>query len=115
MPMPTDELEAVTMHRALARDNLFLGGDRELVLFSALVSATLVFYVLEWVAAAVGVALWVSSLFVFRLMAKHDPKLRFVYLRHRIYRAFYPARATPFHVPGEKQERQYREPWTLYK
>ena len=29
-------------------------------------------------------------------MAKSDPKLRFVYLRHRRYRRYYPARSTPF-------------------
>jgi type IV secretion system protein VirB3 len=108
-----DELEKVPLHRSLNRDNLFLGGDRELVLFAGLISATMIFYVLEWVAAVVGALLWVGCLFVFRLMAKHDPKLRFVYLRHRIYRDFYFARATPYRVNGERQERQYREPWKM--
>jgi type IV secretion system protein VirB3 len=29
-------------------------------------------------------------------MAKADPLMRFVYLRHRGYQVYYPARSTPF-------------------
>ena len=37
-----------------------------------------------------------AALYLLRLMAKNDPQLRHVYLRHRRYKAFYPARSTPF-------------------
>ncbi|MFR1533871.1 MAG: conjugal transfer protein TrbD [Bilophila wadsworthia] len=49
-----------------------------------------------WIAFWTGLTLWVFSLFVLRLMAKADPQMRFVYLRHIRYAAYYPARSTPF-------------------
>jgi type IV secretion system protein VirB3 len=89
-------LRTIPIRRAGNRESLFMGGDRELVMFSGLLSGALVFSAQEVRAAIFGIVLWVSALFVFRLMAKADPKLRHVYLRHRRYRAYYPARSTPF-------------------
>ena len=37
-------------------------------------------------ATILGLVLWFASLFLLRLMAKSDPKMRFVYLRHRRYK-----------------------------
>lgn len=91
-------LRKIPIRRAGIRDNLFLGGDRELVMFSGLLAFALVFSAQELRAAVVGMLLWFGSLYLFRLMAKSDPKLRFVYLRHRRYQAYYPARSTPFRI-----------------
>jgi hypothetical protein len=33
-------------------------------------------------------------------MAKSDPLMRFVYMRHRTYRPYYPAHSTPFRKNG---------------
>jgi type IV secretion system protein VirB3 len=41
-------------------------------------------------------------------MAKSDPRLRPVYLRHRKYKRYYPARSTPFRSNTASQARQYR-------
>jgi type IV secretion system protein VirB3 len=41
-------------------------------------------------------------------MAKADPRLRFVYMRHRRYKPYYPARSTPFRVNASGQGRQYK-------
>jgi len=90
------QLRAIPIHRAGNRENLFMGGDRELVMFSGLLAGALVFSAQELKATVFGVALWVGALFAFRLMAKADPKLRHVYLRHRLYQSYYPARSTPF-------------------
>lgn len=111
--MKDEELERVPVHQALTRSNLFLGGDRELVMFSGLIAGTMIFYALEWKSAVVGMALWCFSLFVLRLMAKHDPKMRQTYMRHRQYRPWYPPQATPWRENGERQARQYRDPWKL--
>jgi type IV secretion system protein VirB3 len=75
-----------------------MGGDRELVMFSGLLAFALIFSAQEWCAIAFGLALWFVSLFLFRLMAKADPQMRSVYLRHRRYKAYYPPRSTPFRV-----------------
>lgn len=73
-----------------------MGGDRELVMFSGLLAAALIFSAQEIRATVFGIVLWFGALFALRLMAKADPKLRQVYLRHRLYRPYYPARSTPF-------------------
>ncbi|MET4675262.1 conjugal transfer protein TrbD [Luteibacter sp. ME-Dv--P-043b] len=101
-------VRTVPIRRAGNRDNLFMGGDRELVLFSGLLAAALVFSAQEWKAAVFGGALWIGAVQVFRLMARADPKMRKVYLRQRRYRAYYAARSTPFRRNGPAEEAQYR-------
>lgn len=91
-------LLATPVHRSLTRPNLFMGGDRELVMFSGLLAFALVFTAQEWIAVCYGASLWFGALLVLRRMAKADPQMRWVYLRHRQYKRYYPARSTPFRV-----------------
>lgn len=100
-------LRTVPIRRVMHRDNLFLGGDRELVLFCGAVAFALVFTAQELRAGIVGVSLWCVLLYLLRLMAKADPKLRFVYLRQLIYTSYYPARSTPWRVNTSRQGSQY--------
>jgi type IV secretion system protein TrbD len=86
----------ITLHRAGIRPHLFLGGDRELVLFSGLIAAVLIFACLQLVPIIVGVGLWIVALAAFRRMAKADPRMRDIYMRSLLYRRYYPARSTPF-------------------
>ena len=85
-----------------------MGGDRELVMFSGLLAFALIFSAQELRASIIGLALWFGALFACRLMAKHDPKLRHVYLRHRRYKGYYPPRSTPFRLNSDSQGKQYR-------
>jgi type IV secretion system protein TrbD len=101
-------LRRIPMRRAGNRDNLFMGGDRELMMFSGLLAFALIFCAQEIRASVLGLVLWFGSLFLFRLMAKSDPKMRFVYMRHRRYKPYYPARSTPFRLNTASQARQYR-------
>lgn len=89
-------LRTIPIRRCGNRPSLFMGGDRELVMFSGLLSAILIFAAQDWLAALFGFALWFLSLKALRLMAKADPYMRAVYLRQRGYQAYYPARSTPF-------------------
>jgi type IV secretion system protein VirB3 len=98
----------VPIRRAGNRDNLLMGGDRELVLFTGLLAGALIFSAHDIKAGIFGVAMWVVALQVFRLMAKADPKMRFVYLRQRLYRKYYAPRSTPFRENGPAEERKYR-------
>lgn len=82
--------------RKVNRDNLWLGGDRELVMFFGLMAFSLVFSAQELRASIVGVALWVSALFLLRKAGKSDPQMRKVYLRSIRYKSYYPASSTPF-------------------
>ena len=101
-------LRTMPIRRAGNRDNLFMGGDRELVMFSGLLAFALIFSAQELRATVVGVVLWFGSLFVLRIMAKSDPKMRFVYLRNRRYKAYYPPRSTPFRDNPNSQGNQYK-------
>lgn len=101
-------MRAIPIRRSGSRHNLFMGGDRELVMFSGLLAFALIFSAQELRASAVGLALWFGALFACRLMAKSDPQLRQVYLRHRRYKAYYAPRSTPFRVNRSRQEGQYR-------
>lgn len=89
-------LRTIPIRRCGNRASLFMGGDRELVMFSGLLSAILVFAAQDWLAAITGVVLWVLSLKGLRLMAKSDPYMRAIYLRQRRYQAYYAPRSTPF-------------------
>lgn len=100
-------LRTIPIRRVMHRDNLFLGGDRELVLFCGAVAFALVFTAQELRAGIVGVSVWFVMLYILRLMAKADPKLRFVYLRQLIYKSYYPARSTPWRVNTSRQGNQY--------
>ena len=101
-------LRAIPIRRAGNRENLWMGGDRELVMFSGLLAFALIFSAQEVRATAFGVVLWFGALFAFRLMAKADPKMRFVYMRHRRYKPYYAARSTPFRLNTASQGEQYK-------
>jgi type IV secretory pathway TrbD component len=101
-------LRSIPIHRAGNRPNLFMGGDRELVMFTGLVAGALVFSAQEVKATIFGVSLWIVALYLLRLMAKSDPKMRAVYMRHRKYKTYYPARSTPFRDNTPQQGKQYK-------
>ena len=101
-------LRTIPIRRAGNRENLFMGGDRELVMFSALMAFALIFSAQELKATVVGLILWFGALYAFRVMGKADSKMRQVYMRHRKYRSYYPARSTPFRENTPDQGKQYK-------
>ena len=82
----------ILIHQSANRPHLVLAGDRELVLFAALLSAMLVFALVTWWGVLAGIALWFMAVAVLSRMGKADPLLRQVYLRHLRYQPFYPAK-----------------------
>ena len=84
------------IHRALSRPNLLLGADRELVLLTGLGSVILVFVVLTVYSAVLGVATWFTLVGLLRWMAKTDPLMRRVYIRHIRYRQHYRPTSSPW-------------------
>lgn len=91
-------LHSVPIHRSFVRPLLLLGGDRELVLMSGLLAAALIFASMTWFSVIYGLLLWFGGLGTLRIMAKADPLMRKVYLRHRLYQKYYPPRSTPWRV-----------------
>lgn len=101
-------LRKIPIRRVGNRHNLFMGGDRELVMFAGLCAFALIFSAQELRATVVGLLLWFGTLFACRIMAKADPKMRFVYMRQRKYKTYYPARSTPFRENPNSQGKQYK-------
>lgn len=89
-------LKSIRIHRALSRPNLLMGADRELVLVTGLASIILIFVVLTWVSALFGLAIWTVIVGLLRMMAKADPLMRRVYLRHITYRPHYRPTSSPW-------------------
>lgn len=88
-------LDRHPIYKAGHRANLFLGADRELIMTTGLLSVVLIFSMLKIEAAIFGVSLWIVTLYLLREMAKVDPLMRDIYIRHIKYKPFYPARSTP--------------------
>ncbi|MEJ7014820.1 conjugal transfer protein TrbD [Sinorhizobium meliloti] len=89
-------LDRARIHRALSRPTLLFGADRELVLITGLAAVILIFVVLTMVSAALGFAIWIVVVGLLRMMAKADPLMRKVYLRHIRYRSYYRPTSTPW-------------------
>lgn len=96
MTEATIPLTRSRIHRALSRPNHLMGADRELVLVTGLASAILIFVVLTWFSVIFGTAIWIAVVAALRMMAKADPMMRQIYLRHIGYRPTYRATSTPW-------------------
>jgi len=101
-------LRKLPIRRSGNRDNLWMGGDRELVMFAGLLAFALIFSAQDTRATVFGLCLWFGALYACRLMAKADPKMRQVYLRHRKYKDYYPARSTPWRDNENGQGKRYK-------
>ncbi|GGA64473.1 conjugal transfer protein TrbD [Pelagibacterium lentulum] len=91
-----DNLDRVRIHRALSRPALIFGADRELVLFTGLMAVILVFVVLTPLSAVLGAVFWIVFVGILRMMAKADPLMRHIYVRHIKYRPSYRPTSTPW-------------------
>jgi type IV secretion system protein VirB3 len=92
----SSSLQRTRIHRALSRPNLLMGADRELVLVTGLASIILIFVVLTWISALFGLVVWSVIVGLLRMMAKADPLMRRVYLRHITYRPHYRPTSSPW-------------------
>lgn len=89
-------LQRNRIHRALSRPNLLMGADRELVLIAGLAAVILIFVVLTVYSALFGMAVWIVIVGILRMMAKADPMMRKVYIRHVSYKPTYKATTSPW-------------------
>lgn len=89
-------LTQVTIHKALVRPMLFMGGDRTLVIVSLMLSVYLGYMITMrygiWWGVPVGGAMWVAAIYCLREMASADPHMWPILRRAKQYKAFYPAR-----------------------
>ena len=101
-------MRTVPIRKIGTRHQLFLGADREMVMFAGLLAFALAFQGQTWYAIAFGGLLWLGALSGLRLMAKFDPRMRDVYLRHRRYATYYAAHSTAWRVNTPAQTYHYQ-------
>lgn len=102
-------LRKIPVRQSGHRHNLFMEGDRELVMVSGVIAFTSVFAVMTWTSLAYGIGGWFAALALFRWMATKDPLMRKVYMRsRRYYQRIYLARSTPFRKNTSTQGKLYR-------
>jgi type IV secretion system protein VirB3 len=94
--MTADRHREIVIHPSANRPNQILGGDRELVLATLLISVSLAFSLATLWGVGLAVFFWIGALAVLQRMGKADPALRQVYMRHIRYRSFYPAKSALF-------------------
>lgn len=80
-------------HRVLYRPNLILGGERELVMFTALLTGGLAASAQNLVATLISLLVWFICIGFLRLMAKADPYMSRIYVRQLKYGEYHPARS----------------------
>jgi len=73
-----------------------MGADRELVLLTGLAAVILIFVVLTVYSALFGILIWIVIVGVLQMMAKADPMMRQVYVRHMRYRPHYLPTSSPW-------------------
>ena len=94
--MSETELHRMPIHQSLNKNDLMAGCGRPLLLISGVVAVLLIVVSQTIIAAVFGVLFWILVIGVLRKMAKADPIMSRVYMRHIKYSDFYPARSTPF-------------------
>ena len=88
------ELRRVPLHQALTRPQLLAGGEREPMLIMAIICFTLVFVGLSWFTFVGALILYFMGTIGLRQLAKSDPMMTHIYLRHIRYQRFLGARPT---------------------
>ena len=88
------------IHQSLHRHAHVLGAERELVMASALIALLVGVGGLTAVSIVSAAAFWIMAVFALRRMAKADPIMSKVWLRHVKQQEFYPAKASRWRVTG---------------
>lgn len=105
--MRATQLRQVAIHSCATHPNQILGGDRELVLGSAMFAALLAFSLASWWGFVGAGLFWLAAVAVLQRIGKADPLLRQVYFRHIRYRPFYPAHSG-LHAATHRSPRAWR-------
>ncbi len=89
------ELREIPIHSSLTRPLLLAGGERELVLMNAIIIAALILGVgFHWLSFSIAIGLATFGHWGLRALAKRDPQMRRIYVRHISYQGVYSARAS---------------------
>lgn len=93
-------MRTATIHQSLHRHAHMLGAERELVMTSALIALLVGVGGLTVLSGVSAALFWLMAVFALRRMAKADPIMSRVWLRHIKQQEFYPAKASRWRPVG---------------
>ena len=94
------EVRKIAVHQSLPRHNFVMGAERELVMTSALIALLVGIGGLTLLSGAAAAVFWIVAVFVLRRMAKADPIMSKVWMRHVKQNDFYSAKASRWRPLG---------------
>lgn len=88
------------IHQSLHRHNHVLGAERELTMGSALMALLVGVGGMTVISGMAALTFWLVAIFVLRRMARADPLMSKVWMRHVKQQDFYSAKAGPWQRQG---------------
>lgn len=93
-------MRQISIHQSLHRHNHVMGAERELVLASGLIALLVGIGGLTALSFASAIGFWALAIFVLRKMAKSDPIMSKVWLRHIKQQDYYAAKGGRWRLVG---------------
>ena len=94
------EARKIAVHQSLQRHNFVMGAERELVMSSALIALLVGIGGLTLISGIAAAVFWIISVFVLRRMARADPIMSKVWMRHIKQNDDYSAKASRWRLLG---------------
>lgn len=94
--MESERLLKAQVYGSLNRPSMMLGGERKLVMVSALLCVMLIFLAMQLLTITIGIGLWIFCITALRMMGKADPLMSVIYMRQMHHQKLYSAHSTPF-------------------
>ena len=88
------------IHQSLHRHNLVLGAERELAMSSALIALLVGIGGVTVISGIAAFVFWIAAIFVLRRMARADPLMSKVWMRHVKQQDLYSAKASRWRPLG---------------
>jgi type IV secretion system protein TrbD len=90
------ETRTVPIYQSLHRHSMFFGAERTPAMLAALIAGLVGIGGLSVITTVAAVLFWMSVIGVLRMIAKRDPLMSQVFLRHIKQQTYYPAKGTPW-------------------
>lgn len=100
------EARVIPIHQSLHRHNSVMGGERTLVMSSALICLLVGIGGLTMVSGIAALIAWIFSIFVARRMFKTDPLMSQVWMRHIKQNDYYDAKSSRWRMVEGFKERK---------
>ena len=94
------EARRAPIHQSLHRQNLVLGAERELAMSSALIALLVGVGGMTVISGIAAFVFWLAAIFVLRRMARADPLMSKVWMRHVKQQDLYSAKASRWRPLG---------------